>query len=86
VFDAMYATGQDPAAIVEAQGLRQVSDTGALEGIIDQIITENPEQVEQFRAGKERVLGFFVGRVMKATGGQANPAVVNDLLKAKLAG
>jgi aspartyl-tRNA(Asn)/glutamyl-tRNA(Gln) amidotransferase subunit B len=86
VFDEMYASGEHPEAIVQAQGLRQVSDTGALEGIIDQIITENPEQVEQFRAGKERVLGFFVGRVMKATGGQANPAVVNDLLKAKLAG
>jgi aspartyl-tRNA(Asn)/glutamyl-tRNA(Gln) amidotransferase subunit B len=82
----MYASGEHPEAIVQAQGLRQVSDTGALEGIIDQVIAENPEQVEQFRAGKERVLGFFVGRVMKATGGQANPAVVNDLLKAKLAG
>ncbi len=85
VFEAMYETGQAPAAIVEEQGLSQVSDTGELEQLIDRVLTGNPSQVEQFRGGKDKVFGFFVGQVMKASRGQANPAVVNELLRKKLA-
>jgi aspartyl-tRNA(Asn)/glutamyl-tRNA(Gln) amidotransferase subunit B len=86
VFAAMYETGKTPTALVTELGLTQVSDTGALEKVIDQVIAANPSQVEQFRSGKDKVFGFFVGNVMKATQGKANPAVVNDLLKKKLAG
>ena len=68
-------------AIIEAEGLTQLSDTGELAAIIDRIVADNPAQVEQFRAGKEKVLGFFVGQVMKATQGKANPQVVNELLR-----
>ncbi|MEE8395886.1 MAG: Asp-tRNA(Asn)/Glu-tRNA(Gln) amidotransferase subunit GatB [bacterium] len=85
VFDALYETGAPPAEIVAERGLSQLSDVGELEKVIDGIIAANEEQVAQYRAGKRKVIGFFVGRVMKATGGQANPAVVNDLLKTKLA-
>ena len=86
VFDAMWKTGQDADAIIAAQGLRQVTDTGAIEAIIDGIIAANPGQVEEYRSGKEKVFGFFVGQVMKASQGKANPAAVNDLLKKKLQG
>jgi len=85
VFDELYATGKPPSLIVEEKGLKQVSDTGELEGIIDKVIAGNPEQVAQFRDGKDKVFGFFVGQVMKATRGQANPKVVNDLLRSRLA-
>jgi len=71
---------------VEQQGLAQVSDTGAIETAIDQIMAANMGQVEEYRGGKDKVFGFFVGQVMKAMKGKANPAVVNDLLKQKLAG
>ena len=84
VFEEMYATGKTPAAIIQEQGLTQVSDTGALEAIIAQVLAENPEQVAQFRSGKDRVFGFFVGKVMQATKGQGNPSVVNDLLRKQL--
>jgi aspartyl-tRNA(Asn)/glutamyl-tRNA(Gln) amidotransferase subunit B len=86
VFEQMYATGRAPAQIVKEQGLEQVSDTGELEGIVAQVLAANPEQVAQYRSGRDKVFGFFVGQVMKATRGQANPGVVNDLLKSKLAG
>ena len=86
VFEIMFETGRDPSAIVEEKGLKQVSDTGALETIIDQVIADNPQQLEQYRAGKEKLVGFFVGQVMKATGGKANPKMVNDLLRPKLKG
>jgi aspartyl-tRNA(Asn)/glutamyl-tRNA(Gln) amidotransferase subunit B len=86
VFGEMFASGDDPAAVVEKKGLKQISDTGALEGVIAGIIAANPEQAEQFRAGKEKVLGFFVGQVMKQTKGQANPAMVNELVRKMLAG
>ncbi|HEX9841618.1 MAG TPA: Asp-tRNA(Asn)/Glu-tRNA(Gln) amidotransferase subunit GatB, partial [bacterium] len=86
VFEQMYATGKAPAQIVKEQGLEQVSDTGELEGIVAQVLAANPEQVAQYRSGRDKVFGFFVGQVMKATRGQANPGVVNDLLKSKLAG
>jgi aspartyl-tRNA(Asn)/glutamyl-tRNA(Gln) amidotransferase subunit B len=84
VFEVLYETGAAPADIVKEKGLSQVSDVGELEGIVDNIIAESAEQVEQYRSGKHKVIGYFVGQVMKATKGQANPAVVNDLLKAKL--
>ncbi|HUJ76869.1 MAG TPA: Asp-tRNA(Asn)/Glu-tRNA(Gln) amidotransferase GatCAB subunit B, partial [bacterium] len=86
VFAAMYETGKPPAHLVQELGLAQVSDQGALEKIIAQVLAANPEQVQQFRAGKDKVFGFFVGQVMKASKGQANPALVNDLLRKHLAG
>jgi len=86
VFDAMWKSGQEADVIIEEQGLRQVTDTGAIEGIIDGILAANPEQVAEYRGGKEKVFGFFVGQVMKASKGKANPAAVNELLKKKLQG
>ena len=86
VFEVMFGTGQSAAEIVEEKGLKQVSDTGELEKIIDEVITANPDQLAQYRDGKDKLIGFFVGQVMKATGGQANPGVVNQLLKPKLDG
>jgi aspartyl-tRNA(Asn)/glutamyl-tRNA(Gln) amidotransferase subunit B len=86
VFETMWATGQEPARIVAEQGLVQVSDSGAIEQIIVEVLAANPAQVEQFRAGQEKVFGFFVGQIMKASKGKANPALVNDLLKRKLSG
>ncbi len=86
VFEEMFQTGKDAAAIVDEKGLRQVSDTGELEKFADQVIAANPKQVEQFRGGKETVIGFFVGQVMKASGGRANPAVIGEILKKKLKG
>ncbi|MEM9287100.1 MAG: Asp-tRNA(Asn)/Glu-tRNA(Gln) amidotransferase subunit GatB [Pseudomonadota bacterium] len=80
VFEIMFETGQSAAEIVEEKGLKQVSDTGELEKIVTDILAANPGQVEQFKAGKEKLLGFFVGQVMKATKGQANPSVVNEIL------
>src|SRR5579872_633672 len=85
VFAEMVETGGDPAAIVEAKGLRQVSDTGAIEAAVDAALAANPSQVAQY-AANPKVLGFFVGQVMKATGGKANPALVNELLRKKLGG
>jgi aspartyl-tRNA(Asn)/glutamyl-tRNA(Gln) amidotransferase subunit B len=70
--------------IIEARGLRQITDSGAIEALIDGVIAANPDQVEQFRAGKEKVLGFFVGQVMQQSRGKANPGQVNALLRAKL--
>ncbi len=86
VFEVMFETGKDAEAIVEEKGLKQVSDTGEIEKIIDEVIAANPGQLEQYRAGKDKLIGFFVGQVMKATGGKANPGVVNQLLKPKLQG
>jgi aspartyl-tRNA(Asn)/glutamyl-tRNA(Gln) amidotransferase subunit B len=86
VFEEMWQSGRSPAAIVEEKGLVQVSDTGEIERIIDAIMTANMGQVEEYRGGKEKVFGFFVGQVMRASKGKANPAVVNDLLLAKLKG
>ena len=86
VFALMVETGKDPAAIVEEKGLRQITDTSAFEGIIDKLIADNPKQVEQFRGGNEKVKGWFVGQIMRATQGKANPALVNDLLDRKLKG
>ena len=84
VFDEMWRSGKAPARIVEEQGLLQVSDTAAIEKIVDEIMAANWGQVEEFRGGKEKVLGFFVGQVMKASKGKANPGIVNSILLDKL--
>jgi aspartyl-tRNA(Asn)/glutamyl-tRNA(Gln) amidotransferase subunit B len=84
VFDEMWKTGKDADAVIAEKGLKQVTDTGAIEKIIDEVIAANPGQVEEYRGGKEKVLGFFVGQVMKASRGKANPAAVNELLLKKL--
>ncbi|MCL4473390.1 MAG: Asp-tRNA(Asn)/Glu-tRNA(Gln) amidotransferase subunit GatB [Actinobacteria bacterium] len=86
VFAEMCDTGKDPAEIVEARGLSQISDQSELAALIDKAIADNPKQVEQYRAGKQQVVGFFVGQVMKATRGRANPQAVNEMLRKKLAG
>ena len=85
VLPKMFESGEAPSVIVEREGLKQISDTGALEKIVDEVIAANPKQVEQYKGGKTTVIGFLVGQVMKASRGQANPAAVNELLKAKLA-
>jgi len=85
VFAKMLATGEGAGAIVEREGLKQISDAGALVKMVDEVLAANPRQVEQYRAGKTAVLGFLVGQVMKASRGQANPAAVNELLRQKLA-
>jgi aspartyl-tRNA(Asn)/glutamyl-tRNA(Gln) amidotransferase subunit B len=84
VFETCYTSGQDPEAIVEAKGLRQMSDTGEIEGLIDGILTAHPDNVTAYRGGKSNLLGFFVGQVMKATQGRANPKIVNEILRKKL--
>lgn len=84
VFDIMFESGDDPAKIVEEKGLKQVTDTGAIEGIIDEVLAENPDKVEEFKSGKDKLFGFFVGQVMKKSQGKANPQAVNDILKMKL--
>jgi aspartyl-tRNA(Asn)/glutamyl-tRNA(Gln) amidotransferase subunit B len=83
LFEILWTEGGDPAAVVEARGLRQVTDTGAIEAAVDQVIAENPAQVDKARANP-KLAGWFVGQVMKATGGKANPAAVDALVKAKL--
>ena len=86
LLEEMFQTGKSPEEIVKAKGLAQVSDEGALEKIIDEVMAKNTQQVVQYRSGKEAVFGFFVGQVMKASGGMANPTKVNELLKRKLVG
>jgi aspartyl-tRNA(Asn)/glutamyl-tRNA(Gln) amidotransferase subunit B len=86
IFPDVYSSGKTPEQIVKEKGLTQVSDEGALEKIIDEVFTKNPAQVAQFKEGKQQVLGFLVGQVMKASGGKANPGKVNELLKKKLGG
>ncbi|HUX63246.1 Asp-tRNA(Asn)/Glu-tRNA(Gln) amidotransferase subunit GatB [Sulfuricella sp.] len=86
VFAAMWAGEGDADAIIEAKGLKQVSDSGAIEKIVDEIIAANPAQVAEYRSGKEKVFGFFVGLAMRASKGKANPAQLNEILKKKLAG
>lgn len=85
IFDALWkGEGKDADSIIEDKGLKQVTDSGAIEAIVDEVLANNPGQVEQFKAGKEQLIGFFVGQVMKASKGKANPAQVNEILKAKL--
>jgi aspartyl-tRNA(Asn)/glutamyl-tRNA(Gln) amidotransferase subunit B len=84
VFAEMFATGKDAAKIVDEKGLKQVTDTGAIEKIVDAVLAENPDKIAVYKSGKDKMFGFFVGQVLKRSGGKANPGVVNDLLKAKL--
>jgi aspartyl-tRNA(Asn)/glutamyl-tRNA(Gln) amidotransferase subunit B len=86
VFEAMWTEGKSADAIIESKGLKQITDTGAIEKAIDEVMARNPGQLADYRSGKDKLFGFFVGQVMKATGGKANPAQLNDLLKKKLAG
>ncbi|MDP2793257.1 MAG: Asp-tRNA(Asn)/Glu-tRNA(Gln) amidotransferase subunit GatB [Sulfurisoma sp.] len=87
VFDALWAgEGKDADAVIEARGLKQISDSGAIEALIDAVLAANPKSVEEFRAGKDKAFNALVGQVMKAAGGKANPRQVNDLLRRKLAG
>ena len=85
VFEKMLETGDAASVIVDREGLKQTSDTGAIEAVIAEVLAKNPGQLEQYRAGKEALFGFFVGQTMKAMAGKANPQVVNDLLKKALA-
>ena len=80
----MFETGDSPENIVQEKGLVQVSDSGALEAIINEVIAENPDSVEGYKSGKDKLFGFFVGQVMKKSGGKANPSIVNELLKKAL--
>ncbi len=77
----MWAGEGDADAVIEKKGLKQITDTGAIEKVIDDVLADNPQQVEQYRGGKDKLFGFFVGQVMKATQGKANPGEVNELLK-----
>ena len=82
----MWASGKEADAVIQEQGLRQITDPAAIERVIDEVMARNPTQLADYRAGKDKLFGFFVGQVMKVTGGKANPAELNRLLKAKLAG
>jgi len=84
VFADMFETGKDPADIIDAKGLKQVSDTGAIEKMIDDVLAANQDKVAEYKSGKDKLFGFFVGQTMKLSKGQANPGLVNQLLKAKL--
>ena len=86
VFEAMWTEKKPADAIIESKGLRQITDTGAIEKAIRDVMAANPGQLADYRSGKDKLFGFFVGQVMKATGGKANPAQVNELLKKLLAG
>ncbi|MFP4606417.1 MAG: Asp-tRNA(Asn)/Glu-tRNA(Gln) amidotransferase subunit GatB [Thiohalospira sp.] len=86
VFEAMWNGEGDADTVIEARGLKQITDTSAIDAVIDEVMAANPEQVEAYRGGKEKLMGFFVGQVMKASGGKANPQQVNDRLKEKLNG
>ena len=86
VFEAMWSEGKTADAVIEAKGLKQITDSSAIEGVIDAVIAANPKQLADYRSGKDELFRFFVGQAMKATGGKANPAQVNELLKRKLGG
>ena len=84
LFPELYASGENPAQLVKKKGLVQLSDDAQLGDMVDTVLANHPAQVEQYRGGKETVLGYLVGQVMKASGGKANPGKVNALLKSKL--
>ncbi|MDA1089685.1 MAG: Asp-tRNA(Asn)/Glu-tRNA(Gln) amidotransferase subunit GatB [Proteobacteria bacterium] len=86
VFEAMFETGKAAKDIVTEQGLEQITDSGEIEAAVDRVIAANPDQVADFQGGNEKAIGWFVGQIMKATGGKANPKLVNELLRAKLKG
>jgi aspartyl-tRNA(Asn)/glutamyl-tRNA(Gln) amidotransferase subunit B len=81
----MYKSGQPPEAIIAAKGLVQITDESMISGLITDIMAANPDQLAQYRSGKDKLFGFFVGQAMKATQGKANPQIINDLLKKMLA-
>ena len=81
----MLETGEDPARIVEERGLKQTSDTGAIEKVIAEVLAANPDKVAEYRSGKDKLFGFFVGQTMRAMQGKGNPQVINELLKKALA-
>jgi aspartyl-tRNA(Asn)/glutamyl-tRNA(Gln) amidotransferase subunit B len=84
VFEEMFTSGKSPALIIKEKGLVQISDQGTLLPVIEEIIKSNPKVVEDYKNGKEKAFGFFIGQIMKSTRGQANPALVNQLLKEQL--
>ena len=84
VFDQVAESGKDPETIVEEKGLRQITDTSAIESVVEDVIASNPEEVEAYRGGKTKLMGFFVGQAMKATGGKANPKALQEILREKL--
>jgi len=84
IFEESYKTGEEPEAIVERRGVQQISDEAALWEIIDEVVKSNPKQAESYAAGKDGLFGFFVGQVMKATSGRANPVITSDLLHKRL--
>ena len=84
VFEAMVETGRDPASIVDERGLRQVTDTGAIDAAVEAVVAANPDKVAEYQGGKDKLFGFFVGQVMKAMAGKGNPALVNAALKQRL--
>jgi aspartyl-tRNA(Asn)/glutamyl-tRNA(Gln) amidotransferase subunit B len=86
VFEAMWSERVAADTIIEARGLRQITDSGAIERVIAEVMAASPGQLADYRSGKDKLFGFFVGQVMKATGGKANPAQVNELLKRMLTG
>ena len=86
VFEAMWASGAEADAVIESKGLKQITDSSAIERAIEDVMAKNPGQLADYRSGKDKLFGFFVGQVMKATGGKANPAQLNELLKKKLQG
>jgi aspartyl-tRNA(Asn)/glutamyl-tRNA(Gln) amidotransferase subunit B len=85
VFEAMVETGKDAATIVDEKGLRQVTDTSVIDAAVDQILAANPDKVEEYRSGKDKLFGFFVGQTMKAMAGKGNPGLINETLKRRLA-
>ena len=85
IFEIVLTTGREPQEIADSEGLKQQSDTGAIEAVVDEILAANTDKVEQYKAGKDKLFGFFVGQTMKAMQGKANPQVVNEILKGKLA-
>ena len=84
IFELMMDGDKDPEKIVEEKGLKQESDPKAIEALIDKVITDNPDKVKEYKSGKEKLFGFFVGQAMKVSGGKANPQLINDILKKKL--
>jgi len=86
VFDELWAGAESADSVIEAKGLKQISDSGAIEAMIDEVLAANPGQVEEYRGGKDKLMSFFVGQVMRASKGKANPGQLNDLLKKKLEG
>jgi len=86
VFDELWGGAESADAVIESKGLKQISDTGAIEAMVDEVLAANPGQVAEYRGGKDKLMSFFVGQVMRASKGKANPAQLNELLKRKLDG